>query len=1048
MIHQYQRFTNDKRVVVVTAVLILIAVIFWTGSRYPALQEKAIMGGDSTLSGLGFRPLVTVSGEDSLVWQILGNSVNWIYTNLQGMTFGILFAAILLTLISLLNGREKRGVFANTVMGVIIGVPLGVCVNCATPIAKGLHSGGARVETSLATMFSSPTLNVIVLAMLFSLFPTYVGIIKVGLTLCFLLIGIPLLAKLWPENAPQNLPMPANIASTFQPEHSSRGNIFSAVDEPGQSWFAAVKWSGRHFIKNLWFIVKTTVPLMLLAGFLGALFVTILPFDSLAEILPDKGRLVMAVGMGVVALVGLFLPVPMAFDVIVVAVLSAAGMPMKYSLTLLFTLGMFSVYPFFVIWQSISKKVALSIVIGLAVLGVGAGFLGHNVEKVAVEQRQQLFFDTFSGSDSSLTVPVWQRPVTQAEDALLSTLRLHAIQPQSVETAVSRLTIQKIPWQTSDFLNASAPMFTQLSANELGFSDPVTTFSLLKFQESFTHVPGIASGDVHQDGWIDIVLPHDTGLGLYANQQGRRFVLQAIDIPQMDSYTIFNTALVDLDNDGWLDIYFSTYRQGNFVIYNEDGRFLANNMQQLPNSPSVVVTMAPAFGDIDQDGDLDIVLGNWSAGMLTDRSSELARNVILRNDGDRFTVQHLAGRDGETLTTLLSDWNNDGLLDLVVGNDFTLPDYYYIGDGNGGFQLVTSGDEIIPYTTKTTMSVTTADINNDLVAELFSAQITSNGLPNISSPEKVCEELKESEAHDDCLSLFTTQETIGMSYEKRDVQGCLNLEASQDREECIGMHIVWTAWWEENPALCGLLPQGWEKAAFMCDLVAKQAPRNPSADDLPQITEQNILLVLEDGQFVDSVAEFGLDWGGWSWNAKFADLDNDEWQDLFIVNGIFMTRKQTLSNAFYHNQQGQHFIDETESTGLRTLLDFQAYTYIDFDNDGDLDIFAVPAVGQLRVYVNHSTANNSIAFELRDGIGNHFGIASKVIIHYGAEGERVQMREIQASGGYISFDAPIAYFGLGEYDAIKQVEVIWSTGEQSVIEGPFAAGARYIIARD
>ena len=57
------------------------------------------------------------------------------------------------------------------------------------------------------------------------------------------------------------------------------------------------------------------------------------------------------------------------------------------------------------------------------------------------------------------------------------------------------------------------------------------------------------------------------------------------------------------------------------------------------------------------------------------------------------------------------------------------------------------------------------------------------------------------------------------------------------------------------------------------------------------------------------------------------------------------------------------------------------------------------------------------------------------------------MREIQASGGFISFDAPIAYFGLGEFQQVERVEVHWSTGERTEIRGDFPAGARYVITR-
>ena len=57
-------------------------------------------------------------------------------------------------------------------------MPLGVCVNCAAPIAKGLYAGGARAETTLAAMIASPTLNIVVLTMLFGLFPFYMALTK------------------------------------------------------------------------------------------------------------------------------------------------------------------------------------------------------------------------------------------------------------------------------------------------------------------------------------------------------------------------------------------------------------------------------------------------------------------------------------------------------------------------------------------------------------------------------------------------------------------------------------------------------------------------------------------------------------------------------------------------------------------------------------------------------------------------------------------------------------------------------------------------------
>jgi ASPIC and UnbV len=67
------------------------------------------------------------------------------------------------------------------------------------------------------------------------------------------------------------------------------------------------------------------------------------------------------------------------------------------------------------------------------------------------------------------------------------------------------------------------------------------------------------------------------------------------------------------------------------------------------------------------------------------------------------------------------------------------------------------------------------------------------------------------------------------------------------------------------------------------------------------------------------------------------------------------------------------------------------------------------------------------------------------VIYYG-EG-RQQMRELQASGGYLSFDSPVAHFGLGMENTVHRVEVRWSTGDTTELNRDFKAGARYVISR-
>ena len=88
--------------------------------------------------------------------------------------------------------------------------------------------------------------------------------------------------------------------------------------------------------------------------------------------------------------------------------------------------------------------------------------------------------------------------------------------------------------------------------------------------------------------------------------------------------------------------------------------------------------------------------------------------------GERFT--ELPGIPGETLSILLTDVNTDGQTDLMVGNDFEIPDYFYVG-GERGFTSITHADQIIPQTTTTTMSLKAADLWNDGRVSIYAAQI-------------------------------------------------------------------------------------------------------------------------------------------------------------------------------------------------------------------------------------------------------------------------------------------------------------------------------------
>lgn len=357
------KFRYPARTVLALVLLVVVAFLFWTGSRYPDLNDKALMGGSIQLQDpLSFEARYQIDPSWA-IWKKIGfTTLNWIFTNLRGMTFGVLFGAGMLTLLRYLPKRGFKNGFANSFAGFLIGAPLGVCVNCAAPIAAGMYTGGSRAETTLSAMIASPTFNVIVLSMAISLFPFYLVVIKVALTLLIILVIIPLLCRLLPKNQLSLADDQVNACVVAPKEIDSE-----IMEQPEQ----VVTGFIQDFAKNLWFIIKMTVPLMFLAGLLGATLATLVPFEWFSGLPVNAVTLISA------AVVGILAPVPIGFDIILAAVLLASGTKTTIVMVLLFTLGSYSIYSHIVVSRTISSRIAIylaaSIIVTAIIGGIGAG---------------------------------------------------------------------------------------------------------------------------------------------------------------------------------------------------------------------------------------------------------------------------------------------------------------------------------------------------------------------------------------------------------------------------------------------------------------------------------------------------------------------------------------------------------------------------------------------------------------------------------------------------------------------------------------------------
>ena len=122
-----------------------------------------------------------------------------------------------------------------------------------------------------------------------------------------------------------------------------------------------------------------------------------------------------------------------------------------------------------------------------------------------------------------------------------------------------------------------------------------------------------------------------------------------------------------------------------------------------------------------------------------------------------------------------------------------------------------------------------------------------------------------------------------------------------------------------------------------------------------------------------------------------------------------------------------------------------AFLYVDIDNDGDLDIITRSAIGQIFVYRNNESENASIDIKLIDHDGNRDALGAKIFIAYG-DGKQ-QMRELTLGGGFMSYQAPLAHFGLGQHGHIESLTIRWPDGQESIIDSALSAGSKYVIER-
>jgi hypothetical protein len=186
------------------------------------------------------------------------------------------------------------------------------------------------------------------------------------------------------------------------------------------------------------------------------------------------------------------------------------------------------------------------------------------------------------------------------------------------------------------------------------------------------------------------------------------------------------------------------------------------------------------------------------------------------------------------------------------------------------------------------------------------------------------------------------------------------------------------------------------------------------------------------GAFTDVTAEARVADGGWGWGACFLDFENDGDLDIYHTNGwtaenIWGEHRDDASRAFVQFAAGR-YDERAEELGLLDREQGRGVVCADFDDDGDTDILLLHmnATVSATLWKNETSGNNFLRVRVR-GRGKNTEAAGARI--YARVGDTEQMREIRVGSNFISQNpTSVVIFGLGTAGNVDELRFEWPDG--------------------
>ena len=512
---------------------------------------------------------------------------------------------------------------------------------------------------------------------------------------------------------------------------------------------------------------------------------------------------------------------------------------------------------------------------------------------------------------------------------------------------------------------------------------------------------GVSVGDINNDGLEDIyfsanLLPDR----LYLNQGNLKFK----DITVEAGLSIENSwsngvNFEDVNLDGYLDIYvtkvspISPKKSHNLLYINNGDSTFTEMSSEFGLDFSGFSTQA-TFLDYDRDGDLDVYLLNHAIHTVRSYGTSEKRVESDSLSGDKFYENKLNEIEGKFvevtrkanvydsplgygLAITATDINDDGWLDIYVGNDFHENDYIYINNKDKTFSE--SIKKSIYHSTHFTMGIDVADLNSDGHQDIFTTDMMPYD-PKIF--------LKSGGEDEDQVSRIKKE----FGFEPQLARNHFHLNRGDGS-------------FSEIALLTKTYATDWSWGVLLQDF---------DADGLNDIFITNGIAKRPND----------LDYINYLSNVDFTKYNNSR-QDEIKKKLIDEMPTLKIPNILFRNLGDLEFENIDKSfVGKPSYSNGAAYA--DLDNDGDLDIVLNNLNSPSTILENLSENKNShISITLKGDKNYPITRGSKIKIF---SEENQWVRENIVTRGFQSSSSHKVYFGLGEVGQIDSIVVRWPDG--------------------